>query len=117
MSTPRPIQTRIFSGVAAGDPARAAIDLAATGELVAAVADLKIRVISLFILSAANNTLTFKSGTTAVTGAMPVAANGGFVWPEALVGSIETGVNEALNLDLAEDEQVSGWLVYQLVAP
>lgn len=89
----------------------APINLAATGTLVVAQATgIKIRVVSLFLVSTSANGLTFKSaaGGTALTGAMALAANGTLVLPMNVTGWFETAAAALLELSLSGATQVSG---------
>jgi hypothetical protein len=98
---------------------RAAISAASSGDntLVAAVADKKIKVLSVLLVAADEVTVRFESGAsgTALTGVMSLAANAGFVLPAPADPSnhwFETGVNTLLNLELGGAVQVSGVLSY-----
>ena len=87
----------------------AVINIATTGTLVAAQAlGVKIRVVSLFVVSTVGQTLTFKSGAggTAITGPMAVGANGTLVLPMNAMGWFETAAAALLELTCAT--QVSG---------
>lgn len=97
---------------------QAKIDTASAGanELVAAVAAKKIRVIALTLVCAAAQAVTFKTATTALTGAMSFAANGGMDINRTPPNYfLETVAGEALNLTLANAVQVSGTLNYILL--
>lgn len=83
--------------------------------LVAANANARIRVHSLFIVATAALTATFKDGTggTAITGAMPLAANGGVVLPYNPEGWFITSKNTLLSLNLSTSSAFGG-LTYSL---
>ncbi len=97
-------------------PKFAAISGSTSGDntLVAAVASKKIRVLSMFIVSAGTTTVRFESGAggTALTGVMSFIANTGFSLPYNPVGWFETASNTLLNMELNAAVQVSGSLTY-----
>jgi len=82
---------------------------AASGDntIVAAVsAGVKVRVLACFLINTtADATARFEDGAggTALTGIMPLAANGGFVLPFNPAGWFETGDNTLLNLEATGD--------------
>lgn len=88
------------------------ISTAASGQtaLVSAVTGQKIKVVSYTVVASAAVTVQFQSGSTALTGAMALAANGGV----SASGNhlFETAVNTALNINLGSAVQVSGHLAY-----
>lgn len=90
---------------------------AANNELVAAVAGKKIRVIGLNFVCTGANTITFKSATDAISGAMGFDANSGLGGLYAPTGLMETAVGEALNMTQSAATQVSGFLSYIEVTP
>ena len=72
---------------------------AGTTELVAAVTGKKIVLKALVFTMSAAGTATLKSATTAISGAMPIAANGGMVMPPVKDEAYaECAVSEALNI-------------------
>ena len=85
---------------------------AADNEIVAAVAGKAIIVWNYTLISTSANTLTWKSATTAITGAMAVAANGGISTPDSNRGLFITTAGEALNLAFSGATQVSGHITY-----
>jgi hypothetical protein len=98
---------------------RAAISAASSGNntLVAAVADKKIKVLSVLLVGATAVTVAFQSGAggTALTGVMSLGATAGFVLPPPADPNMfwfETGVNTLLNLSLGGAVQVSGVITY-----
>ena len=95
-------------------PQFAVIDEASSGDnlLVAAVADRKIRVLNYVLVSAGTVNATFRSGTTPISGAMPLVANAGISSPHSDRGLFETAVNTALNLNLSAAVGVRGHLTY-----
>lgn len=85
---------------------------AADNEIVALVGGKKIRVLSLSVVCAAANTLTWKSSTAgAISGAMSFAANGGYTLSSDY-GLFETTAGEALQLGQSGATQVSGHVSY-----
>lgn len=96
----------------------AVIDLAASGTVVAAVTGKRIRVVSYVLSAAGAVAITWKSGTTALSGAMTLATGIPLCAapPEALFGGLggqlQTEPGEALNLTLSGAVQVSGHLIY-----
>jgi hypothetical protein len=97
----------------------AAIDVAASGDntLVALVAAKRIRVLSLFLVSAGTVTTRLESnaGGTALTGQMTLAVNSGFTLPFNAEGWFQTVAGQLLNLELSDAVSVDGCLSYVLV--
>ncbi|SRR6266571_83956 len=96
----------------------AVINQAATATIVAAqAAGVKVRVVSLFLVNTAAQTLTFKSGAggTALTGPMALGANGILVLPYNPQGYFETVAAALLELALSGATQVSGSLQWAAV--
>jgi hypothetical protein len=100
----------------------AKIDLAASGDLVAAAPNRKIRVTSYKLVAAGSVTVKFQSGaSTDLTGAMSLITGAevghdlGSDRCGEFVGYFETAVGEKLNLVLGGSVQVSGHLTYELV--
>lgn len=87
--------------------------------LVAAITSRRIRVLSLFLMSAGTVTLTFQSAAagTALSGAIALTAQSGFTLPYNPVGWFQTVAGELLNMALGAGVQVSGVLVYQIIDP
>jgi hypothetical protein len=85
--------------------------------LVAQGASNKIRIVSLFLVSAGTVNVRFESaaGGTALTGQMPLIANTGFVLPFNPTGWFETGANALLNLELSGAIGVHGSFSYVVV--
>lgn len=94
----------------------AIINATASGdtEVVAAVADRKIRVIGLLFGAADGVSVKFKSGSNDLTGAMPQAENGG-VSCGVPGGIFETNAGEALNINLSSAVAVGGVVSYLLI--
>lgn len=102
----------------------AAVDVAGSGDntIVAAVtspSNKKIRVLSLFLISAGTVTTRFESGAggTALTGQMNLVANSGYTLPFNPAGWFETAAGVLLNLELSAAISVDGSLSYIEVAP
>ncbi len=97
----------------------ATISAASSGAntIIAADASNKIKVLSYVIVADAAVTVTFKSATTAISGAMSLAANGGVASPVGTPGGgwvMETAVNQALVLTLSSAVGVRGHVSYFL---
>lgn len=109
----------IMNGTTAITPSFAVIDAASSGDntIVSADATKKIRVVSLFLVSAGTVNVRFEGGAggTALTGQMNLVANSGFVLPFNPVGWFETAANTLLNLELSGAISVDGSLTYILV--
>jgi predicted enzyme related to lactoylglutathione lyase len=96
-----------------------AVTQAATGTIVAAqAAGVKIRVVALFLVNTAAQTLTFKSGAggTALTGAMALPATGILVLPFNPQGWFETAAATLLELAQSGATQVSGTIQWVAVS-
>lgn len=95
---------------------RKVIDHATSGdnELVAAVANKKIRVYNIVLLSTGTVTARFESaaGGTALTGQLSLTAQVGFAPGHDPCGHFETAAGQALNLELSDAVSVDGWLIY-----
>lgn len=91
-----------------GNPA-----LGAANEIVAAVAATKYRVLAVFMHATGGaNTATWKSATTAISGAIDLLADTAVVLPFSPVGWFETTAAEALNLTLSAATAVAVNVVY-----
>lgn len=96
----------------------AIIDHGASGDqtLVGAIVDQKIVVLSLVIVAGANVDVQFKNGSTAITGAMSLPADGDkIVLPYNEAGWFETAIGAALVLNLSATVAVDGCLVYAIL--
>lgn len=86
--------------------------------VIAAVTGKRIRVLSYVIVAAGDVTATWQSASTAISGGMALAANGGAApsagqaTPGGLIGQFETNQGEALNLNLSAAVSVAGHLTY-----
>lgn len=92
------------------------IDAAASGAnaVIAAVSGKSIRVMCYTVVAAADVTITWKSGSTAISGAMDLPAKGGTA-PASPLGMMQTAEGAALNLTLNGAVQVSGHVGYILI--
>jgi len=109
---------RLKVDVRTGQPTtqKAKIDFAtaATHEIIAAVAGKKIKVVNLMLTVAGETNLTFKSATTAISGAMDF---GGTDEPRGMVHHfgdhpLEMTEGEAFQITNSAAEQVSGYVTY-----
>ena len=111
---------RTVSGVLAKRVAvNASSDAAAGNTLSAAVPGKRIAVLAACLITAGDVVATFYSGPadtgTALSGPLPLAANGGFVInapTDPSMAWLMTAPGEALTLHLASAVSVGGWLVY-----
>lgn len=100
-------------------PAKAKISVASatTTTLVALSAGKKVRILSMYLVSAAANTVTLQSHTTTTNGdgGCSYAANGGISLPFNPVGWFDTTSGEALDMVTSGSGQVSGQITYAYV--
>jgi hypothetical protein len=87
---------------------------AETGEVAPAVAGRQIMVVSYVFVADAATTVTFKSATTAISGAMTLDANGGVAVSESSDGLMWTEPGEALNITNSAGN-INGHLTYRIV--
>lgn len=80
--------------------------------LVASVAGKSVMAYRLLIVVSAATSLTFKRGSTAISGAMPLAANQGLALDISNVPWYQTNDGEALVLNQSGTAQVSGTIYY-----
>ncbi len=100
----------------------ASISAASSGsnEIVAAVTGKRIKVLAYTVIAAGDVSITWRSASTAISGAMSIAQNGGAApaagasGPLGFVPLLQTESGEALNLNLSSAVQVSGHLTYVL---
>lgn len=94
----------------------AKIDAATSGDntVVAAVTGKKIRVLSLFYLTAGGVNVRFESGAsgTALTGQMEHVGQTGCVLPFSEDGWFETAAGSLLNIELSTNVSIDGALTY-----
>lgn len=94
-------------------PSFASFALAASGDLVTAVATKQIRVIALALMATAEGTIKFQSGASSdLTGTLNIADAIPFVLPFNPAGWFETVVGEKLNLVIETSNPVGGCLTY-----
>lgn len=95
----------------------ATVSISSSGDnqIVAAVTGKKIKVLSATLVSSGTVSVKWRSGTTDLSGAMPLVANSGFVLPASSPGQghyFETAVTTALNINLSGAVAVSGHISY-----
>jgi len=128
MATYTPLSTRITQSIAAADvtdavmndltalvPKFAAINRATTGELLAAVANKKLRILAMWFTVAADATVALSSNTggTVLAGAATIKAGGGIVLPYNPKGWMETAAtNTNFYVTLGTACQISGSITY-----
>ncbi len=102
----------------------AAISASSSGDntIVAAVGNRKIRVMNYTLIAAGDVSVTWKSGSTAISGAMALTTNGGMA-PSAgsagtngLDGVLETAGGSALVLNLSAAVSVGGHIRYEVLS-
>jgi hypothetical protein len=94
----------------------ATVSLTATGDLVSAVTGKKIRVLGYLLVCSAALTVNFESGTTDITGAFEIAANGGISYAGGLAApAFETAAGSKLALTISGTGNVRGHLAYVLI--
>jgi hypothetical protein len=99
-----------MSLVRSSRPQRAVLNYttAANQEVVAAITGRQIVVLNIVLAVASGNTVTWKSGTTAISGPISESYTAGDAW----AGLLETVKGEALVLTTATTDQVSGHITY-----
>lgn len=85
-------------------------------EVVAAQTALRVRVLWVFLMCAAAVTVKFQGGSTDIAPACDISAKDGFLLPYNPHGWFETGVGQALNLNLGGTVNV-GYLVGWIPVP
>ena len=92
----------------------AKIDTTTTGDntLVAAVSGQITKVFRIFFIVAGTTNITFKDGSTALTGAIPMVANGSFVLDFNEAAWFTTSANSAFVLNQSGAVQISGRVYY-----
>jgi hypothetical protein len=89
-------------------------DALGTNELVAGVAALRIRVVSLVLVASGGANTVHLVGEVALTGEMDIADNGQLTMLYNPAGWCEAGTGEPLNLELSDATLVAGMLTYVL---
>jgi hypothetical protein len=101
----------------AGPVLRAAVSTTDTAEntvIAAAGAGKKIRILSMYLVSAGTVVVTLKSASTALSGAIPMVANQDLTLNHNPFGWHETAANEAFVISKGADVDVVGGVVYQV---
>lgn len=95
-------------------PKFASIATSGSGDqaIVSLVSGKKIRVLNAYIVAAGTVTVKWRSGTTDISGPIPLVSTGGLVWPAAPCGWWETAAGAALNLNLSANIVVGGGITY-----
>lgn len=90
------------------------ITFAASGDntIIAAVAGKRVYVFRLYFILGATSNITFKRGTTALSGAMPFGANQGMVLDPTECPWHQTDPGEAFVINSSNAVQVSGSIGY-----
>lgn len=83
-------------------------------EIVAAVVAKRILIHRLFIVCASATDITFKRGSTSLSGAIPMAANGGITFDITGEPWFTTDIAEAFNIASSNAVQVSGTVYYDV---
>jgi len=108
-----------FVASAGGTKTFLALNASASGvtTLIAATPGKSIRVVALALVANGAVNVKFQSHVTPtdITGLYYLAANGGFVLPEAVDGWFKTVAGEALDINLSAAVAVGGSLVYDLI--
>lgn len=95
------------------------INAATDNEIIAAPgANQIIQIWGMVGIAAGAVSMTIKSGTTSLTGAMPLSASNGFsAWSGHGQPILECAPNEALKITLSAAVLVAGWLIYSIKGP
>jgi len=83
--------------------------------VVAAVTGMRIRVISLALVTTAVNSVKFQSNAVDISALWPLGANGGLVLPFNEHGWMTTAVGEALNVNLSVATATGVHITYQVL--
>lgn len=106
---------RLVASLTAVSPQYATINVSTAGDntIVAAVSNKKITVLQYSLVVGANGDgVTWKQGSTAVSGQMRFSANGGISTAYSPVGLFQTASGSTLYLNSSLGSQISGHLVY-----
>lgn len=82
--------------------------------LVAGVPGGAISIVKILLVVAGATNITFQDGSTNLSGAMPISANGSFVLDLDLFGWYLSSIGNPINLNSSNAVQVSGTVYYQL---
>ena len=91
------------------------VNQAGDNQIIAAVTNQSIKVLSVALVAGGTVNLKWRSATTDLSGAIPLIANSGFVLPASSPGQgnyLQTASGEALNINLSGGVQVSGHISY-----
>jgi hypothetical protein len=102
--------------VSTGSPfAEASVDFSNTSDntIVSATAGQSIRVYRIFFVTSADTTITFKDGSTGLTGAITMFAGGAFVLDYQDLAWFVTTVGSAFVISQTGTAQISGRIWYQ----
>lgn len=95
------------------------INFSASGsnEIIPAVTGKRILVHRLFLVCGGTTNLTFMRGVTSLSGAVPMATNGGITFDITGEPWFTTDIAEAFNIDSSGGVQVSGTVYYATALP
>lgn len=104
----------VYNGTSSLTVQRVAINLSASGDtvVIAAVAGQRVHVLRWLVIVGGSTSLTFKDGTTALTGPMPLVANQPLSGAEGDLSHFVTTAGNGLTLNSSSAVQVSGYLLY-----
>ena len=107
-------QITLAQGTTVLTPAFASISFATSGAqtIVSSVANSVVRILQWNLVAASTNSLQWRSGTTAISGLMAFAANGGISVPYSPVGLLQGTSGSALNLFSETATSIGGSIVY-----
>lgn len=91
------------------------VTISASGTLLGVQPGYKIRVHAVVAVATTGTTLTFRSASSAISGAFPLAANGGFSLPFSQAPWFETNRDEALTALLSVSTPTGFQIIYSLV--
>src|SRR3990167_5464464 len=107
-------QITLAQGTTVLTPSFASLSFATSGAqtIVSSVANSVVRVLQWNLVAASTNSLQWRSGTSAISGMMAFAANGGISVPYSPVGLFQGTSGSALNLFSETATSVGGSIVY-----
>ena len=97
------------------NPQRAGVTRTSSGQVVAALANHKIRVYAVYANGLLATALKLQSNASDISGTFSLAANGGFVLPEAKTGWFETASGETLNVNMTVATTVGFQVIYEYI--
>lgn len=95
--------------------AKIVANTSASLSIVTGVVSCRIRVLSMQLMSNVSCTGRFRTGSTDITGVLPLGANGGFVSPFSPAGHFQTTFGQGLRFLNSRYTSCGGWVVYQTV--